>query len=435
MPCSTDFVPTKTSFMNLSFFRLTLVRGLFLSFFPVFLFAPPSCAQDINDEAVPRSLRSDGRLQSTYAIAHRMLSRLEPRHAWHEGMSRRQTRRWQRDLSRAMRGLMRFPKEKPKEAPRLVSSSPREGYTLEKWEFYPFPEAVASFLVLLPDTPVSTPLPAVLCIPGSGGTKEGLCGEKGVWPALNENVRNPRVTMALHMVRAGYVAVAVDNAAAGEQSDLERYGRGWDYDYDLSARLLLEMGWSWLGYTSYLDYLVLRWMEQEPRVRRDRIVVSGFSLGTEPMMVLGALDRSIHAFVYNDFLCQTQERTLVMTCPESNGRRPFPNSIRHLIPLWWDNFNFPDVMASLAPRPVIFTEGGLDRDFRTVRGAYRAMGAGDKVETHHYPKFSDPKDRIDDARLPEGLSREEFFRRANVDPPSHYFKKELIMPWLQKVMQ
>ena len=51
----------------------------------------------------------------------------------------------------------------------------------------------------------------------------------------------------------------------------------------------------------------------------------------------------IYAFVYNDFLCQTQERAVVMTKPDKENRRPFPNSIRHLIPGYWRYFNFPDV--------------------------------------------------------------------------------------------
>ena len=130
---------------------------------------------------------------------------------------------------------------------------------------------------------------------------------------------------------------------------------------------LLELGWSWLGYTSYLDMQVLNWMKDQSYIRKDRIVISGFSLGTEPMMVLGVLDKDIYAFVYNDFLCQTQERAVVMTKPDKENRRPFPNSIRHLIPGYWRYFNFPDVVASLAPRPIIFTEGGLDRDFRLVQ--------------------------------------------------------------------
>ena len=122
------------------------------------------------------------------------------------------------------------------------------------------------------------------------------------------------------------------------------------------SRILLELGWSYLGYTSFLNKQVLEWMKCQPFIRKDRIVVSGFSLGTEPLMVLGVMDPSIYAFIYNDFLCQTQERAIVMTEPDQRGRRPFPNSIRHLIPDFWKYFNFPDIVASLAPRPIILTD-------------------------------------------------------------------------------
>ncbi|MHC8501874.1 alpha/beta hydrolase family protein, partial [Bacteroides hominis] len=81
-----------------------------------------------------------------------------------------------------------------------------------------------------------------------------------------------------------------------------------------------------------------------------------------------------------DFLCQTQERAEVITMPDKNGRRPFPNSIRHLIPDFWKNFNFPDIVAALAPRPIILTEGGLDRDLNLVRKAYAIAGAPDNVK-------------------------------------------------------
>ena len=136
--------------------------------------------------------------------------------------------------------------------------------------------------------------------------------------------------MALNIAKQGYISVAVDNAAAGEAADLEPL-TGTSYDYDTPSRILLELGWSYLGYTSFLNKQVLEWMKCQPFIRKDRIVVSGFSLGTEPLMVLGVMDPSIYAFVYNDFLCQTQERAIVMTEPDQRGRRPFPNSIRHFL--------------------------------------------------------------------------------------------------------
>lgn len=316
----------------------------------------------------------------------------------------------------------------------LCENGKKEGYILEKWEFYPFPKSVSTFLVLKPEH-LKGAVPGVLCIPGSGRTKEGLAGEPGICDKLTEDYNNPKVSMALNMVKEGYVAVAVDNAAAGEASDLECYDKGWNYDYDVVSRFLLELGWSWLGYTSYLDMQVLNWMKDQSYIRKDRIVISGFSLGTEPMMVLGVLDKDIYAFVYNDFLCQTQERAVVMTKPDKENRRPFPNSIRHLIPGYWRYFNFPDVVASLAPRPIIFTEGGLDRDFRLVQSAYAASGKPENAEFHHYPKFADKAVRKDVEHLDEGLDSKTYFETVNVDPPSHYFKNELVIPWLRKVLK
>ena len=53
------------------------------------------------------------------------------------------------------------------------------------------------------------------------------------------------------------------------------------HDYENLARFLLEMDWSWLGYTSDMDQCVLDWVKTRPWVQKNRIILSGFSLGTE----------------------------------------------------------------------------------------------------------------------------------------------------------
>lgn len=385
-----------------------------------------------NEHKEIRSDRDDGRFLSSYGVVHSMLSDIEPECAFCPDMSKREFAKWQKKVRKSMQEIMNFPKQQDNPpVPKCIHTVQRNGYRLEKWEYYPLSECVSTFLVLIPDSLVK-PSPAILCIPGSGGSKEGLAGEPGVAAKFNDDYRNPKVTMAQNLVKAGYIAVAVDNPAAGEAADLEQYARGRNYNYDLFSRFLLEMGWSYLGYTAYLDMQVLEWMKSRPYIRKDRIVVSGFSLGTEPLMVLGVLDPSIYAFVYNDFLCQTQERALVMTAPDKNGTRIFPNSIRYLIPNFWLKFNFPDIVASLAPRPIILTEGGLDRDFNIIRKAYEISGYPSNVEVYHYPKFADPQKRKKIDKLPEGLSRDEYFNMVNVDAPDHYFKSELVISWLKK---
>lgn len=371
--------------------------------------------------------RADGRFLSTYGIAHAMLRDTKPKFAFTEDIDASNFATWQKGLHDAMRLLMNHPETNNQPSPVCVSTEQKEGYTLQKWEFYPLPHAVSTFFVLVPDG-LKKQVPGVLCIPGSHQPKEYLTGEL---PS-----RNMRSATAMHLVKKGYIAVVVDNPSTGEASDLEdKELKNSDYDYDNPSRIFLELGWSWLGYTSYLDMQVLEWMKQHPSIRKDRIVVSGFSLGTEPMMVLGCLDESIYAFVYNDFLCQTQERALSMTVPNQEGHREFPNSIRHLIPGWWNYFNFPDVVASLAPRPVILTEGGLDRDFDLIHRAYKVAGYPENVETHHYKKFEDASMRKQITQVPEGLTRKEFFETVNVDPGNHYYKNEFIMDWFDRIMK
>ena len=379
------------------------------------------------------SARTDRRMLRTRSLVESLMRRNPPRLTFRPDEISRSGDfiRWQNDMKEAMQKLMRHPRFAAAE-PKMIKRIDRDGYAIEKWESYPIDSVVVPFLVLIPDgVDLSRPAPAALCIPGFGQTKELLAGERIGNYDLSGDADSTlsRNTMALDFVKAGIVAVAVDNPSFGELAD------DGGPDYLETSRFLLECGWSYLGLTSWQDRVILEWMKKQPWVNSDRIIVSGFSLGTEPMMVLGLLDDSICAFVYNDFLCRTRERILTMDKPDENGKRYFPNSIEHLIPGFLLEFDFPDIVAALAPRPLICTEGGMDRDFSLVSRAYSVAGAPDNFEFHHYPKYADPADRVPLQSMPAGIDRQTFFRLANVDPPSHYFKSALIMPWLQNILQ
>lgn len=374
--------------------------------------------------------RKDGRYLSSRGCVQRLLAEKTPRLAFDPVMTPKTFRKWQREMKLTMQRLMKHP-EIDRTKPARIKSIQRDGYRIEKWESYPLPHSVVPFLVMIPDgTDADHPAPAALCIPGFGQTKELLAGERtGNFGLEGERDTIPRqAAMGLHYVRQGLVAVVVDNVSCGELSD-----NGY-FDYLATSRFLLEIGWSYLGLCSYQDRVILEWMKEQGFINRQRIIASGFSLGTEPMMVLGLMDDSIYAFVYNDFLCRTRERALVMTCPTTRGERPFPNSIEHLIPEFLTNFDFPDIVAALAPRPVICTEGGLDRDFLLIRQAYQKAGAEKNFTWYHYEKFANDSLRKPITDMPEGIDRATFFRLANVDPPNHYFKTEWVIPWLKRLL-
>ena len=376
--------------------------------------------------------RQDGRFQSTRGTVQYMLKQMKPAYAFDPSFTPAEFKEWQSGLRTAMKELMHFPEIADLPAPVCIKTVQRDGYRVEKWESYPLPGSVVPYLVLIPDgVDPGHKAPAVLCIPGFGGSKEGLAGEtEGDYELTSFPVEPVKKgAMALHYVKRGLVAVAVDNPSCAELSD------NGHFDYLNTSRILLEMGWSYLGLTAYQDWNVLSWMKELDFVNKDRLIVSGFSLGTEPLMVLGTLDPSIYAFVYNDFLCRTLERILVMTKPDPKGIRLFPNSIEHLIPGFLTQFDFPDLVAALAPRPVICTEGGLDRDFDLIRKAYEISGKPDHFTYYHYKKFVDPKDRKQIEQVPEGIDRGTYFNLVNVDPKNHYFKEEWVLPWIDKVLK
>lgn len=377
---------------------------------------------------------------STRTAAVSLMKRNVPRLTADTTLNAKKLVRWRKEMSRAMAKLMNHP-TKEFAPPVKIGEAQREGYRIERWQSYPLPESAVNFYVLIPDgvNAASPARGAALCIPGFGQTKELLAGEPlGVYDLSNQSVSDqdakskpiPKNAMAKHFVEQGLVAVAVDNPSFGELSD------NGTADYLNTSRILLEENWSYLGLTSWQDRVILNWLKQQPYINKERVIVSGFSLGTEPLMVLGLLDNDIYAFVYNDFLCRTRERILVMDKPDARGSRSFPNSIEHLIPGFLMEFDFPDIVAALAPRPVICTEGGLDRDFRIIQKVYRNAGAPHAFEYHHYAKYADPASRVmlNADTLPDNLDRDTFFRLANVDPPNHYFKTEHVLPWLDRLL-
>lgn len=409
-----------------------------LSLLLAFSFLAPVSAQenefDPEDFKVIKSARPDGRYMSTRGVVQHHMRSLKPGLAFDETFSKRELQEWKTRVRTKLEELMAFPTVSEQPSPKRISSEERDGYTLEKWEIYPQPGSVVPILMLVPDgTSSGNPGPAVLCYPGSNRSKENLAGE----PELEPNYAVPRHAEKNHMAKFyaqnGILAIAIDNPGVAEVSDLERFGSAPNFERNTMSRYLIDMGWHYMGFSSFNGNQILNWMRGLNLIDRNRIALSGHSLGTEPVMMLAVLNPDIKAIVFNDFLSNSLRRSISETKPDSKGLRPVANWLGHSVPGIWKWFDYADLLASLAPRSLIITEGGVTLDLHAVRKAYEISGAKKNFVFTYYEKYR--KDRLTEGSIPEGLSKEEFFKFANVDAPNHYFKSEIAVPWLKEALK
>lgn len=415
-----------------------LLIGLMTALTPSLVLPAFSQELDIEAEKILSSGRSDGRHLSTRGFVQSLLRNARPQLAFNPEFTSEEFVCWQGRVRQKMAELLALPEVPPQPTPRRLWAEDRDGYVLEKWELYPEPGSVVPFLILVPEAAKQGHrVPAVMCFPGSSGTKENLAGEPPLHPSFETNGRShegwrhaERNQQALQFVKAGMVAVAVDHPGTGELSDLAKYRGTTMDDRSTIARYLIDLGRDYIALSVFQKMRILEWLRERPFVDPDRIAVSGHSLGTEPILAMAVLDPGISAIVWNDFLCPNIERARVSTKPDARGLRPPADWLGHCIPGLLQWFDYPDLVAAMAPRPLIMTEGGPTHTLDLVRRAYEVAGAPDRVTIHYYPKYADPAARRDGEPIPEGLDQTEWFEYANVDAPRHYFKGYLAVPWL-----
>ncbi|MDD4869097.1 MAG: alpha/beta hydrolase family protein [Kiritimatiellae bacterium] len=378
--------------------------------------------------------REDNRFIQTAGFLHKYLQTLQPRLAFRPDMSRQQFIDWQSTVRKKLMELMCFPEVPVQPEPKRIWAQPRDGYQLQRWELYPEPYSVVPFYLLVPDgVSQQSPAPAVLCFPGSTGSKEMLAGEpeqEGNPAPVKEKWNDNR--MAYHYARRGIVAAVAENPATNELANTRGEKTPLPSSDAWRSRSVLSLVAIWMGrcyeaVSVFQKACLLQWLVKQPYVDAKRVATSGHSLGAKPADILGVLyPELIRAVVHNDFVCNWQERSVAMNLNDPGSQQVVPGIFQ-----WFD---YTDLEACLAPRPLLFTEGGRPNQIAKIHRAYELMGAADAMQLFHYDKYSDPKSRtLDSAELPVGISGEQYFRYAYVDAAEHRFRPNRAVPWLAKV--
>ncbi len=380
------------------------------------------------------SRRDDGRFVQTAGFLHKYLQTLRPRLEFRPDMSREQFAAWQAKVRAKLLELMCFPEVPPQPEPKRICSQARDGYRLERWEVYPEPYSVVPYLLLVPESvSAQSPAPAVMCFPGSTGSKEALAGEPV--PAGSPQPDKTKWgdnRMAYHYARRGMVALAVDSPATNELALASPASIAGVPAGAWPQRSALSLNAIWMGrcYESisvFQKACLLHWLLRQPYVDAKRVATSGHSLGAKPADILGVLYPTlVRAVVHNDFVCNWQERAVAQNLNDPGAQQVVPGILQ-----WFD---YTDIEAALAPRPLLFTEGGRPNQVAKIRGAYALCDAKEAIELFHYETYSDPASRTRDAaKLPIGITGEQYFRYAYVTPALHRFRPTRAVPWLAKV--
>ena len=305
----------------------------------------------------------------------------------------------------------------------LIWVKERNGYRVEKHVIYPEPFSAVPFLVLIPDKANPTnKVPGVLCISGSSGTKELLANEPEMDGKPTPNKHPYHNRMAWHYAQAGYAAVSVENPGVGELKKDE--ANIWSDRSEFSARMLMR-GRNYIGISTHQKLCLIEWMKKRDYISPQKLAVSAHSLGAEPAIALSLLSDDIKAMVYNDFVGNRLERKNKLQRNELIG------GYWHEIPDMFEWFTFIDLMAANAPKPSLFTEGGITADLDIVRESYKKAGATENLEIHYYKKFRNPENRLREYDpILENITLQTYFEYANVDVGNHFFKEYHAIPWL-----
>ena len=167
--------------------------------------------------------------------------------------------------------------------------------------------------------------------------------------------------------------MAVENPATNETADPIRKG---SYEFSVHAM--------WAG-RSYEAISVFRSITScsgsKAALRRCRSRGHEWhSLGAKPALILGVLDPTIKAVVWNDTTIDWRERAVATNLERIGTFQYVPGMLA-----WFD---YSDLQASLAPRAFLITEGGRTVILNKIRRAYELLGAVDRFQVVYYPKYA-----------------------------------------------
>jgi dienelactone hydrolase len=262
----------------------------------------------------------------------------------------------------------------------VLSREERADYTLEKFQFDNEAGATVPGYLLLPKGQ-SGKAPAILYCHWHGGEYD--IGKEELFQAKH-TPEPPGPAFA----RRGFVVLGVDAYCFGERNG---HGPGGPEEKGRDGEMTASKFNLWVGRTLWGmmlrdDLMALDYLASRPEVDAAHIGVTGMSMGATRSWWLMALDDRLQTGVA--IACLTRYQNLIQhEMLKAHG-------IYYFVPGFLNHFDTEAVVASIAPRPALFQNGGADGGSpedgihaieTAVRPAYKLYGKEQDFQSIVYP--------------------------------------------------
>ena len=229
----------------------------------------------------------------------------------------------------------------------IISREEKQGYTLEKFDFDNGAGATVPGYILIPAGRGNKSLPAVFYCHWHGGNYD--LGKQEIFTTHH----TPEIP-AETLTRAGYVVMAVDAYCFGERSGEGPGGPGEKGSAEEMSTSKREL---WLGRSLWAmmvrdDQMALDYLFSRPEVDRQRVAVTGISMGATRSWWLMAMDDRIKTGVAVG--CLTRYQDLI------DEQKLKAHGIYYFVPGILTHFDSEAIVSLIAPRPVLFMTGDED---------------------------------------------------------------------------
>jgi dienelactone hydrolase len=225
---------------------------------------------------------------------------------------------------------------------KVISREDCDGYVLERFEFHNGVDMVVPGILLIPKE-CKGPVPCIIGLHGHGSSKESICTDE-----KSAQLIGPM------LARRGYVVAAIDGYFSGQ-----RVGKGPAGKLDNQAgqeaslfKLYLWQGRTLWGMMLRDEQCLIDYVQTRPEVDKERIGVTGMSMGCTRSWWLAAIDDRVKALV--GVACFTRYTELIA---HGNLRK---HGIYYFVPGVFAHFDTEAIYALSAPRPMLMLSGDQD---------------------------------------------------------------------------